>query len=92
MTAAARKDQRLEFRTSRADRELFERAAEAVGVSISTFAHDELRTAARRVLADRREFRLSPLEASALEDVMARPPRDVEGLRALLDRPSPFVD
>ncbi len=91
-TAQPKKDQRFEFRTSSADRELFARAADAVGTPVSTFANEQLRIAARRVLADRTEFVLSPVEAALWDELMERPARDLPGVRALLDRTSPFVD
>jgi uncharacterized protein (DUF1778 family) len=91
-TAQPKKDQRFEFRTSAADRELFARAADAVGTPVSTFANEQLRIAALRVLADRTEFVLSPVEAALFEEMLERPARDLPGLRELLNRPSPFVD
>lgn len=91
-TGAPRKDQRIEFRTSVSDRDLFARAAEATGVPLSTFANDELRIAAQRVLADRTRFVLDSQSQRAWDEIMDRPAREVEGLRELLGRPSPFVD
>lgn len=91
-TAQPKKDQRFEFRTSTADRELFARAADAVGTPVSTFANEQLRIAALRVLADRTEFVLSPVEAALFDEMLERPARDLPGLRELLNRPSPFVD
>ena len=91
-TARAKKDQRFEFRVSTADRELFARAADALGTPVSTFATEQLRIAAQRVLADRTEFVLSPVEAALFQEMLDRPARDLPGLRALLDRPSPFVN
>ena len=90
-TAVPRKDQRLEFRVTADDRELFARAARASGTDLSTFANENLRIAAQRVLADRTEFVLSPVEAAILDELMSRPPRDLPGLRELLSRPSPWV-
>jgi len=87
-----KKDQRFEFRTTAGDRALFARAADALGAPVSSFANDQLRLAALRVLADRTEFVLSPVEAALLDEIMSRPARDLPGLRVLLDRPSPFVD
>jgi len=91
-TAQPKKDQRFEFRTSTADRELFARAADAMGTPVSTFANEQLRIAAQRVLADRTEFVLSPVEAALFDEMLERPARDLPGLRELLNRSSPFVD
>lgn len=91
-TAAPRKDQRFEFRTSSDDRDLFARAAEAAGVPVSTFANEELRIAAQRTLADRAEFALSPVESALWEELNGRPARDLPELEAFLREPSVFVD
>lgn len=90
-TAQPKKDQRFEFRTSAADRELFSRAADAVGTPVSTFANEQLRIAALRVLADRTEFALSPVEAALWDEMCERPARDLPDVRALLAEPSIFV-
>ena len=91
-TAVNRKDQRFEFRTSSANRELFVRAADAAGMSISAFANDELEVAALRVLADRTSFVLTAEQAKAWEALNDRPARDLPGLREFLTKPSIFVD
>ena len=43
-------------------------------------------------LADRREFVLDDEARAAWNEFNERPPRDVVGLRKLMDRPSPFID
>jgi len=44
------------------------------------------------VIADRSEFVLDKDSQAAWEAVNQRPARDLPGLRALMDRPSPFID
>ncbi len=93
MTASAtKKDQRLVFRTTAENRALFARAAEASGTDLSGFANEQLRVAAQRILADRTTFVFSAVEAALRDELTERPARDVPGVRALLERPSPFVD
>lgn len=92
MSHATKKDQRIEFRITSQDRDLLARAAEVEGTDLSGFATANLRIAAQRVLADRTEFVLSPVEAELWEQLNERPARDLPGLRALLSRPSPWVD
>jgi uncharacterized protein (DUF1778 family) len=87
-----KKDQRVEFRATAADRELFARAANAAGTDLSTFANDNLRIAAQQLLADRMQYALSAVETAMFDELMERPARDLAGLRELLERPSPFVD
>jgi len=89
---ARRKDQRLEIRTTSADRELIARAAAASGTDITGFVSEHLAVAARRVLADRTGFVLDAEQAAAWDALMDRPARDVPSLRAFLERPSIFVD
>jgi uncharacterized protein (DUF1778 family) len=89
MTATKRR--RLEFRAAEADRDLIEQAAEACGMNLSEFAIPKLVTEARRVLADRTEFVLSPEAQAEWERINERPARDIPSLRKLLERPSPFV-
>ena len=89
--AHSKKDQRFEFRASAADRELFARAAEAVGTPVSTFANEQLRIAALHVLADRTESVLSPAEAALWDELCERLARDLPDVRALLAEPSIFV-
>lgn len=91
-TAVPRKDQRFEFRTSSANRDLFARAADAVGLPVSAFANEELEIASLRVLADRTHFVLSPAQADAWDQLNERPARELPELREFLTRPSIFVD
>jgi uncharacterized protein (DUF1778 family) len=51
-----------------------------------------LRLAAQQVLADREDFRLDPEALDAWERINERPARPLKGLRALMDRPSPFQE
>ncbi|PKQ25126.1 MAG: DUF1778 domain-containing protein [Actinobacteria bacterium HGW-Actinobacteria-4] len=87
-----RRDQRLEFRTTAEDRELFARAAELAGTDLTGFANEHLRIAALRVLADRTAFELSQEQADAWDEINERPARDLPALREFLARPSIFVD
>lgn len=82
---------RIEFRTSPATRRLIDRAVDATGATLTEFAENSLIATAQRVLADRDTFVLSPEALAAWEALNERPARDLPGLRALLDRPSPFT-
>jgi uncharacterized protein (DUF1778 family) len=84
------RNRRLELRTTEEERELIDRAVEATGTDITTFAIAHLTDAARRELADRDRFELSPDAVEAWEQINARPARDLPGLRRLMERPSPF--
>lgn len=88
-TARAR-DDRIEFRTTRATRQVIERAVEVAETTLTEFAETNLVLAAQRVLADRDRFRLDPDAAAQWEAVNERPARDLAGLRRLLERPTPF--
>ena len=87
-----RRARRLEVRTTAAERELIDRAVAASGTDITQFVLKELCAAARRVLADRTEFTLSPAAAEAWDEMNRRAAVDLPGLRALMKRPSPFAE
>ena len=91
-STARTRDDRLEFRTTRAARSVIERAVEASDMTLTEFAETNLVLAAERVLADRDRFSLSPAAAEEWESINARPARELAGLRRLMARPSPFDD
>ena len=82
---------RIELRTTDDQRDLIDRAAEMEGVDRTAFILRCSTEEAQRVLADRESFVLSPAQAEEWDLINSRPAVDVEGLRALFDRPSPFV-
>lgn len=90
--APARKDRRIEIRTTAHDRELIERAAEATGTDVTGFVTEHAVVAAQNVLADRTVFYLDEDRWREWQELLDRPARDVPGLRALLQRQSPFID
>jgi uncharacterized protein (DUF1778 family) len=81
---------RIALRTTDADRALILRAAEACHMNLSEFAVSRLVIEAQRVLADRTEFVLTPEQQAKWEEVNSHPARELPGLRALMERPSPF--
>lgn len=93
MSSPARtRDDRIEFRTTRATRAVIERAVEAAQTNLTEFAETNLVLAAQRVLADRDRFSLPADAAEEWESINARPTRELAGLRRLMERPSPFDD
>ena len=86
-----RRNERIEVRATREERALIDRAVAAAGTNVTAFVLSSVTTAARRVLAERTEFVLSPEAARAWEAINERPARDLPGLRRLMQRPSPFV-
>ena len=50
------------------------------------------RRAAQQVLANREELRLDQDALDAWERINQQPARSLKGLRALMDRPSPFQE
>ena len=73
------------------DRALIDRAVATVGTDLTAFVVSSVTTAARRVLADRTEFIMSPKVAKVWEAINKRRARDLPGLRKLLKRGSPFA-
>lgn len=71
---------------------MIDRAVAVAGTDLTEFVITNLTVAAQRVLADRSEFVLDEEAQAAWEAVNRRRARDLPGLRALMSRPSPFVD
>lgn len=90
--AAPARTSRIEVRTTPHDRALIDRAVAASGTDLTTFVVTNLTDAAARVLADRTEFALDAQAWKAWERINARPVRELPGVQALLDKPSPFAE
>ena len=69
----ARKE-RIDFRTTRANKELIERAASVLGRSISDFAVSTLVEAASRVVREHEILTLSAQDQMMLADALLAPP------------------
>ena len=87
-----RRSRRLELRTTDEERALLERAVAVTGTDLTEFVVGQASEAARRVLADRTAFTLESAALKEWEAINARSARDLPGLRALMNRPSPFAE
>jgi uncharacterized protein (DUF1778 family) len=92
MSTTRLRSERLEVRTTKDERSLIDRAVAEQGTDLTEFVISNLTVAARRVLADRTEFRLDQEAAEAWDAVNRRRGRDLPGLRRLMERPSPFTE
>lgn len=92
MSTTRLRSERLEVRTTKDERSLIDRAVAEQGTDLTEFVISNLTVAARRVLADRTEFRLDQDAAQAWDAVNRRRGRDLPGLRRLMERPSPFTE
>ena len=92
MSTTRLRNERLEVRTTKDERSLIDRAVAEQGTDLTEFVISNLTVAARRVLADRTEFRLDQDVAEAWDAVNRRRGRDLPGLRRLMERPSPFTE
>lgn len=92
LASSRSRNRRLEVRATAEDRQLIDRAVAASGTDLTGFVITHLRLAAQQVLADREEFRLDSEALEAWERINQRPARALQGLRALMDRPSPFQE
>lgn len=86
------RSERIEVRATPQDRALIDRAVASMNTDLTSFVMSNLTVAANRVLADRTEFMLDDEGRTMWEEVNSRPPRDVDGLRALMERPTLFGD
>lgn len=84
------KVERLDVRLSPEDDELIRRAADAEGMSVSSFVVSRSRAAAEAVLADRVHFFLDPNAWNELQRRLSEPPKYKPGLAKLLARPDIF--
>lgn len=87
-----RRSERLEIRTTPDERAVIDRAVVASGSDLTEFVITSLTIAARQVMADRATFDLDADAQRAWEGINRREPRELRGLRALMDRPSPFTE
>jgi uncharacterized protein (DUF1778 family) len=85
------RDKRLEIRTTAEERALIDRAAEASNTDLTSFVVTHLTDAAREVLANRDRFVLSAAEAAEWDKINRRPAQELEGLRRLMQRRTPFT-
>ncbi len=90
VTETRRRSRRLELRTTPDERELIDDAAAATGTGVTDFVVGSAVREARRVLAERERFVLSPMAQESWEAINSGPARDLPGLRELMSRPSPF--
>ena len=87
-----RRNRRLDLRITQSERELIERAIATTGSGLTEFVVGSAVEAAQRVLADRDRFELTAQAAAEWDAINDPPARDLPGLRALMERPSPFVE
>lgn len=90
MSTTRLRSERLEVRTTEEERALIDRAVAEQGTDLTEFVISNLTVAARRVLTDRSEFVLDEESAEAWDAINRRRARDLPGLRALMNRSSPF--
>ncbi len=81
----------INLRVTRRDRDLIDRAAEAMGKSRTEFILEATRLAAENALIDRTLFRLGPEQIEVFQAALDAPAKSPEGLRYLLTRKTPWV-
>ncbi len=91
-TESRRRSRRMDLRTTPQERDLIDRAVAASDTDLTDFVITHACIAAQRVLADRDVFELDDTALAAWESLNSRPPRDLAGLRRLIERPSPFTE
>ena len=89
-TSIRTRSERLEVRTTAEERNLINRAVDASGTDLTSFVVTNLVDASRQVLADRDRFALSREAATQWDKLNGLPARELDGLRHLMNRPSPF--
>jgi uncharacterized protein (DUF1778 family) len=87
---SASKQTRLNIRASEQDKDLIERAANALEMSVSEFVLQRAVAEAQAILADRTQFRLSPRQWREFCQALDAPPRPLPELQKLLNTPGVF--
>jgi uncharacterized protein (DUF1778 family) len=89
LMTTATKTARRNLRVSPSDDELFRRAADQVGESVSEFLVESGRTRAEMILADRTEFALDTKAWKAFNDALDQPAEVKPAIVELMRRPRP---
>ena len=82
----------INLRVSRRDRDLIDRAADALGKNRTEFMLEATRRAAEGALLDRTLFRLSPERFEAFQAALDAPAKPPKALRDLLARKAPWEE
>ncbi len=83
---ARSREERLEARISRAQKELFQRAAELQGRTLTDFVIDSAHDAAVRAIEEARLIRLDARESRAFAEALLNPREPTERMRAAARR------
>lgn len=86
----ASKQSRLNIRASESDKDLIERAAQALEMSVSEFVLQRAVADAQAVLAETTRFRLPKRQWEEFCALLDAPPRPLPKLRKLLTTPGVF--
>jgi uncharacterized protein (DUF1778 family) len=84
------RDRRWNLRVENSEDELVRAASDVAETSYSNFVRFAAVAEARRILADRTQFRLDKSEWDRFTELLERPPRVPDGLRRLYSEPSVF--
>lgn len=89
-SAMTTRNQAINLRASRRERDLIDQAARVLGKSRSEFMLDLACREAVNVLLDQRFFQLDEAAFERFQDMLDAPPPPSQQLRALLDREAPW--
>jgi uncharacterized protein (DUF1778 family) len=85
------KNARLNVRLDERQDAIIRRAAEETGTNVSDFVVRAATSEAERAVADAQRITLAAAAWDDFAAILDRPPRDNPKLRALFERPDPFV-
>ena len=80
------RSERLEIRTTPAQKKLFERAAQIRVTSVTDFAVNKLQEAAREVIKEAESFRLHEEDRKVFFNALTNPPKPTEYAKAAVAR------
>lgn len=90
-TTTTQRESRLSIRTSALDKTLLEQAARARHMNMSQFVLESSLDAARTIIADQTEFRLSTEQWEIFCQCLDTPPQTIPALRQLFSEAEPFA-
>jgi len=84
------RERRWNLRVEDSEDEIVRAASDLAETSYSSFVRGAAVSEARRLLADRTQFKLEPAEWEEFNALLDRPPQIPSGLRDLFSKPSVF--
>jgi uncharacterized protein (DUF1778 family) len=91
MARATARRERLEARVTKEQKDLFQRAADLTGSTLTDFVVRSLEAAAEEIIEEREVIKLSPRDSMLFVEALLNPPEPSEHLREAFQKYREFV-